>query len=983
SLLLEMFIERWSKPWYNYCVENNLEWTGHYWEHGWPDPAHCIDNMALYAWHQVPAIDILMNQYREDVNAQFGNVRAVKEVISAANQMGRTRTLSETYGAGGWDLRFADMKRIADWEYVLGVNFINPHLSYMTIAGARKRDHPQSFSYHEPWWENHKVMGDYFSRLSLALSAGKQVNHILVLEPTTTAWMYFSPENTSTLYSQLGPLFQNFVLDLEKHQVEYDLGSENIIANNGKIDKNRFVVGHRAYDLVVLPPGMQNLDKRTFDLMDTYLQNGGKILSFTEMISFVDGRTSEGLKNLKQRYEKQWIHATTISDQNVLQALTSPRIQFDHAEMVKGKLFHHRRELSDGQLIFLVNTDDREWTQGSLRAAGLSVTELDALNGSEKAYPWENMDGQVHIKFELPPAGSILLYVSEKKSTPPEQQAPPLVKIISPASDLKIHREALNVLTLDFCDLELAGKTEADIYFYQAADKIYKHHGLDGNPWSEAVQYKSDILDKDHFDAQSGFIATYSFTVDPGVDFASLQLVVERPERWKIQVNDQPVPPEAERFWLDRAFGVFMIGDKVKTGENRVRLIGQPMTIHSELEPVYLLGAFGLAAVEKGWKLIPESKMRLGSWDQQGLPFYSDAVSYSRTYRVKPENRRHIVKLTDWYGALATVSVNQNPAGIIAWEPAELDITKFVKEGDNEISVTVFGTLKNLLGPHHNGPVRGAAWPSSFQTAPLHQPSGIDYDFISYGLNRDFILLSSEGPSRRVYYKTYQTAAPVIEPQTSLGMDQAVRVTLSCPTDGAVIRYTVDGTQPATNSAVYKGPFELEKRTEVKAQAYKEGLQASVVATQSYYILDSEKNGMTYRYYEGKWEYLPDFASLIAVTTGRCYDFDPDPLLRRGSSFALVFDGFLEVETAGEFTFYLNSNDGSRLMVKQSEVVSNDGLHGNKEMQGKIYLETGLHPFRLEYFDAGGSHSLDVSYQGPGIKKQKVPADRILFQQTR
>ena len=60
--------------------------------------------------------------------------------------------MSETYGAGGWDLTFADQKRIGDWEYALGVNFLNQHLSYATIMGARKRDHPLSFSDHEPWW---------------------------------------------------------------------------------------------------------------------------------------------------------------------------------------------------------------------------------------------------------------------------------------------------------------------------------------------------------------------------------------------------------------------------------------------------------------------------------------------------------------------------------------------------------------------------------------------------------------------------------------------------------------------------------------------------------------------------------------------------------------------------------------------------------------------------------------------------------------
>jgi hypothetical protein len=75
-----------------------------------------------------------------------------------ANQLGAARTLCEAYGAGGWDLRFEDMKRIGDWIHVLGVNTLNEHLSYITIRGARKRDHPQSFSYHEPWWKDYHMM---------------------------------------------------------------------------------------------------------------------------------------------------------------------------------------------------------------------------------------------------------------------------------------------------------------------------------------------------------------------------------------------------------------------------------------------------------------------------------------------------------------------------------------------------------------------------------------------------------------------------------------------------------------------------------------------------------------------------------------------------------------------------------------------------------------------------------------------------------
>ncbi len=112
-ILLQLFIDRWSKPYSAYTAAHHLEWTGHYWEHEWPDPNHGPDNMAMYAWPQRPGIDMLFNQFDEhNVNAQFGNVRSVKELASVANQLGKLRTLCETYGGGGWELRFKDMKRL-------------------------------------------------------------------------------------------------------------------------------------------------------------------------------------------------------------------------------------------------------------------------------------------------------------------------------------------------------------------------------------------------------------------------------------------------------------------------------------------------------------------------------------------------------------------------------------------------------------------------------------------------------------------------------------------------------------------------------------------------------------------------------------------------------------------------------------------------------------------------------------------------------
>ena len=82
---MRLFIDRWSKPWHDYCESKGLVWTGHYWEHRWPDLRDGGDNMAMYEWHQQPGIDMLFNQYDSVAStAQWGNVRSVKELRSVA-----------------------------------------------------------------------------------------------------------------------------------------------------------------------------------------------------------------------------------------------------------------------------------------------------------------------------------------------------------------------------------------------------------------------------------------------------------------------------------------------------------------------------------------------------------------------------------------------------------------------------------------------------------------------------------------------------------------------------------------------------------------------------------------------------------------------------------------------------------------------------------------------------------------------------------
>jgi hypothetical protein len=188
---------------------------------------------------------------------------------------------------------------------------------------------------------------------------------------------------------------------------------------------------------------------------------------------------------------------------------------------------------------------------------------------------------------------------------------------------------------------------------------------------------------------------------------------------------------------------VFDILKKARVGDNEISIIMHPMSIYAEIEPVYIMGDFDLSASAHGWRLVPQTDIELGSWKEQGLPFYSYDVAYSKTLSGL-SGKKVNVRLGRWKGTVASVYVNGEKAGVIGWQPFELDITNDVKKGRNQIDVVVTGSFKNLLGPHHNVTRRGIVTPWSFKFAPEQQPQGADYDLYDYGLLDDFQIIVSE-----------------------------------------------------------------------------------------------------------------------------------------------------------------------------------------------------------------------------------------------
>ena len=76
----------------------------------------------------------------------------------------------------------------------------------------------------------------------------------------------------------------------------------------------------------------------------------------------------------------------------------------------------------------------------------------------------------------------------------------------------------------------------------------------------------------------------------------------------------------------------------------------------------------------------------------------------------------------------------------------------------------------------------------------------------------------------------------------------------------------------------------------------------------------------------------------------------------------------------GVYTFFVASDDGSRLLIGRDLVVDNDGLHVMREASGAIGLRAGYHPITVTCFNATGDHGLAVAVAGPGLDKRPVPA---------
>lgn len=248
--------------------------------------------------------------------------------------------------------------------------------------------------------------------------------------------------------------------------------------------------------------------------------------------------------------------------------------------------------------------------------------------------------------------------------------------------------------------------------------------------------------------------------------------------------------------------------------------------------------------------------------------------------------------------------------------------------------------------------------------------------------------VGEQEPKSKIALATTNTiTAPVLYPKAGLytaagglfSADQA-KLVIESSVEGAEIRYTLDGTDPTKESAVYQQAVTLQQSALVKARHFKGPTEQSGIVTGYYHLIpQNPDNGIHYQYYKGdNWQFLPAFSAMAPLSSGTTYQFRINDIAKERGTFGISFSAWIKIEVAGKHKFYTFSDDGSKLYIDDQEVVNNDGDHGTLDRAGVVELTPGFHKIRVDYFNGGGGYWLEVFHKAPGQPRQLIKPE-LLF----
>ncbi|MCH2205294.1 MAG: protein kinase [Lentisphaerales bacterium] len=165
----------------------------------------------------------------------------------------------------------------------------------------------------------------------------------------------------------------------------------------------------------------------------------------------------------------------------------------------------------------------------------------------------------------------------------------------------------------------------------------------------------------------------------------------------------------------------------------------------------------------------------------------------------------------------------------------------------------------------------------------------------------------------------------------------------------------------AKGSAPAKPVLTPREQMAMKHPTYKQALHTS-----------GFNRGLRYKYYKGRFKNLEAMLKKKPEKKGEVKELSLS-LRRSNQDFGLVFEGFIMVPKTEVYTFYLKTDDGSKLIIDDVVVIDNDGKHAMTEKSGEISLQKGVHKYRIEYFQERDGFGFEHKVESFSFDKIDVP----------
>ncbi len=708
ELLQQLFLENFAIPCKEWCDRHNLILTGHvlHEDNLTAQTAMSGSMMRYYEHMHLPGVDVLGEHNK--------NYWIVKQLASAARQLGRTHLLSELYGCTGWQMPFAGHKAVGDWQALLGINLRCHHLSWYTMLGEAKRDYPASILHQSAWHKEYKAIEDYFARFGFMMAQGRPVCDLLVINPVESVWAQVHLGWSERLalkdehIRKLEERYQTLFKWLLESQIDFDYGDEEMLGRMGQVEGGMLKVGCASYS-TVLVSGMDTIRSSTLELLDRFVAAGGKVIIAGESPAFVDAKRDYALRIT--RYE------TLAFAKDAVLACVPPA----QATVAAPDIFGQLRKTDDGLIFAALNVNREERRENAVVRikTDLPVFEWNCETGEILAVPAELSNGWKIFTTDFSKGGQKLWVasgtqcsISSFQHSTFNIQHPTLIN-----GPFEYTLSEPNICVLDSAEYRINGGEWCPARDVLKIDQIIRD--------AKGVQRRGGNMLQPWFAAKLPAKELGEIELKFEFEIADMpewiDLVLEEPENFSVEINGHPLDLTGTEGWIDIAFHRIRIPSSfLQNGVNAV-LLKTRYTEKSNLEAIYLLGNFGVQLDGTVRQIVPMvGKLETGDLCAQGLPFYSGAVRY----RVPLPQGARKIRLPEIGGACAKVN-----GRILGWDPFEAEVSG--AEGFADVEVVL--TRRNTFGPLHDA-VRDRYWvgPQHFITEGeewigdcVFEPSGL------------------------------------------------------------------------------------------------------------------------------------------------------------------------------------------------------------------------------------------------------------------